>query len=200
LGPFPLQSPFSPARRLARPSAHAGFKRVLSITCWRAVNKRAFQAQRIKNWTTKTAQVVKRLQSRYAFVLTGAPIENRIDELHSLMGFLDPSVLGPSSPCLENFCVRRRRPLATGGPGARRADSRIGSLATANWSCSHSRRRKARPISRGGGSGGRRAGSGCFHKLRMSEAISPPPNLPGGALAPPTDPARLGDHDYRQHA
>ena len=41
------------------------------------------EAQRIKNWTTKTAQAVKRLESRYAFVLTGTPIENRIDELYS---------------------------------------------------------------------------------------------------------------------
>jgi len=53
------------------------------------------EAQRIKNWHTKTAQAVKRLESRYAFVLTGTPIENRIDELHSLMDFLNPSVLGP---------------------------------------------------------------------------------------------------------
>ena len=53
------------------------------------------EAQRIKNWSTKTAQAVKRLRSRYAFVLTGTPIENRIDELHSLMDFLDPAVLGP---------------------------------------------------------------------------------------------------------
>ncbi len=52
------------------------------------------EAQRIKNWNTKTSQAVKRLRSRYAFVLTGTPIENRIDELHSLMNFLDPSVLG----------------------------------------------------------------------------------------------------------
>jgi hypothetical protein len=53
------------------------------------------EAQRIKNWNTKTAQAVKRLRSRYAFVLTGTPIENRIDELQSLMDFLHPSVLGP---------------------------------------------------------------------------------------------------------
>ncbi|MCW5555567.1 MAG: DEAD/DEAH box helicase [Verrucomicrobiae bacterium] len=53
------------------------------------------EAQRIKNWSTKTTQAIKRLCSRYAFVLTGTPIENRIDELHSLMDFLDPSVLGP---------------------------------------------------------------------------------------------------------
>ena len=53
------------------------------------------EAQRIKNWNTKTAQAIKRLKSRYAFVLTGTPIENRIDELHSLMDFLNPGVLGP---------------------------------------------------------------------------------------------------------
>ncbi len=53
------------------------------------------EAQRIKNWSTKTAQAVKRLTSRYAFILTGTPIENRIDELRSLLDFLDPALLGP---------------------------------------------------------------------------------------------------------
>ncbi|HEY5910294.1 MAG TPA: DEAD/DEAH box helicase [Verrucomicrobiae bacterium] len=53
------------------------------------------EAQRIKNWSTRTTQAVKRLHSRYAFVLTGTPIENRIDELYSLMDFLDPALLGP---------------------------------------------------------------------------------------------------------
>jgi hypothetical protein len=53
------------------------------------------EAQRIKNWNTKTAQAIKRLRSRYAFVLTGTPIENRIDELYSLMEFINPAALGP---------------------------------------------------------------------------------------------------------
>jgi hypothetical protein len=53
------------------------------------------EAQRIKNWATKTAQAIKRLKSRYAFVLTGTPIENRIDELYSIVDFLDPSIFGP---------------------------------------------------------------------------------------------------------
>jgi superfamily II DNA or RNA helicase len=53
------------------------------------------EAQRIKNWNTKTTQAVKRLKSRYAFILTGTPIENRIDELYSLMDFLEPRLLGP---------------------------------------------------------------------------------------------------------
>jgi hypothetical protein len=53
------------------------------------------EAQRIKNWSTKTTQAIKRLRSRYAFVLTGTPIENRLDELYSIMDFLNPHLLGP---------------------------------------------------------------------------------------------------------
>jgi superfamily II DNA or RNA helicase len=53
------------------------------------------EAQRIKNWNTKTAQAVKRLESRYAFVLTGTPIENRIDELYSIVDYLDSNIFGP---------------------------------------------------------------------------------------------------------
>ena len=53
------------------------------------------EAQRIKNWQTKTANAVKKLDSRYAFVLTGTPLENRIDEIYSIVQFLDPDLLGP---------------------------------------------------------------------------------------------------------
>jgi ERCC4-related helicase len=53
------------------------------------------EAQRIKNWQTKTAAAVKLLKSRYAFVLTGTPLENRIDEVYSIVQFLDPRVLSP---------------------------------------------------------------------------------------------------------
>ena len=53
------------------------------------------EAQRIKNWQTKTANAVKKLRSRYAFVLTGTPLENRIDEIYSIVQFLDPELLGP---------------------------------------------------------------------------------------------------------
>ncbi|OGV67695.1 MAG: hypothetical protein A3K19_06385 [Lentisphaerae bacterium RIFOXYB12_FULL_65_16] len=53
------------------------------------------EAQRIKNWKTKTAQSIKRLRSEYAFVLTGTPIENRLEELHSIVEFVDRFRLGP---------------------------------------------------------------------------------------------------------
>jgi superfamily II DNA or RNA helicase len=53
------------------------------------------EAQRIKNWHTKTARLVKSLAAPYAFVLTGTPIENRIDEIYSIVQYLDPGLLGP---------------------------------------------------------------------------------------------------------
>ncbi len=52
------------------------------------------EAQRIKNWKTKTARRIKDLRSRFAFVLTGTPLENRIDELYSLVDFIDPTLFG----------------------------------------------------------------------------------------------------------
>ncbi len=52
------------------------------------------EAQRIKNWASNTARAVKLLRSPHAFVLTGTPLENRIDELYSLVDFLDPEVFG----------------------------------------------------------------------------------------------------------
>ena len=61
------------------------------------------EAQRIKNWQTKTASKIKELNSRYAFVLTGTPIENRIDDIYSLVQFLDPHVFGPLFRFYRNF-------------------------------------------------------------------------------------------------
>ncbi len=68
-----------------------------------------------------SAQAVKRLRSRYAFVLTGTPIENRIDELHSLMDFLKPgeakSICGEGSaqldPGLQLACKTSRNQYVT---------------------------------------------------------------------------------------
>lgn len=53
------------------------------------------EAQRIKNWKTRTAQSVKRIESQYAFVLTGTPLENRLEELYSIVEFVDRFRLGP---------------------------------------------------------------------------------------------------------
>lgn len=53
------------------------------------------EAQRIKNWAARRAKAVKQIESDYAIVLTGTPLENRLDELHSIMEFVDRFHLGP---------------------------------------------------------------------------------------------------------
>ena len=53
------------------------------------------EAQRIKNWATKTALSVKGLTPPYRLVLTGTPMENRIEELASIVEWVDDMALEP---------------------------------------------------------------------------------------------------------
>ena len=53
------------------------------------------EAQRIKNWATKTATYVKTLTPVFRLVLTGTPMENRLDELASLLDWVDDMALEP---------------------------------------------------------------------------------------------------------
>ena len=53
------------------------------------------EGQRIKNWESKTSRVIKSLRSRFALVLTGTPLENRLDDLFSIAQFVDDRRLGP---------------------------------------------------------------------------------------------------------
>jgi superfamily II DNA or RNA helicase len=53
------------------------------------------EAQRIKNWATKTALTVKQLDPPFRLVLTGTPMENRIDELASIVEWVDDLALEP---------------------------------------------------------------------------------------------------------
>ena len=53
------------------------------------------EAQRIKNYETHTANSIKQLPKKHALVITGTPIENKLIDLFSVVGFLDPYMLTP---------------------------------------------------------------------------------------------------------
>ncbi|HUS39276.1 MAG TPA: DEAD/DEAH box helicase [Pirellulales bacterium] len=53
------------------------------------------EGQRIKNWESKTSRVIKSLRSPFALVLSGTPLENRLEELYTVVGFIDDRRLGP---------------------------------------------------------------------------------------------------------
>jgi SNF2 family DNA or RNA helicase len=63
------------------------------------------EAQRIKNWESKTSRAVKKLRSRYALVLTGTPLENKLEELYSIVQFVDDRRLGPAFQFLSDHRV-----------------------------------------------------------------------------------------------
>jgi superfamily II DNA or RNA helicase len=54
------------------------------------------EGQRIKNWEAKTSNVIKGLKSPFALVLSGTPLENRLDELYSVVQFIDDRRLAPA--------------------------------------------------------------------------------------------------------
>jgi len=63
------------------------------------------EAQRIKNWETKTSQTIKALKSPFALVLTGTPLENRLEDLFSIVEFIDDRRLGPAFRFYNRFRV-----------------------------------------------------------------------------------------------
>jgi len=66
-----------------------------------AINKSGFdflildEAQRIKNYETKTASSVSKLQVKHILVITGTPIENRLIDIFSLVSAISPRFFGP---------------------------------------------------------------------------------------------------------
>ena len=68
------------------------------------------EAQAIKNPDSQAAAAAFALQGRFRLILTGTPIENRLEELWSLMRFANPGLLGS----LASFKVRFSNPIASG--------------------------------------------------------------------------------------
>jgi len=54
------------------------------------------EAQRVKNWNTVAARALRRIETPYVFVLTGTPLENRLEELISIVQLVDQHRLGPT--------------------------------------------------------------------------------------------------------
>ncbi|MGZ4323256.1 MAG: SNF2-related protein [Solirubrobacteraceae bacterium] len=55
------------------------------------------EAQNIKTIDTKQTKAIRSLPARHRVALTGTPVENRLTELHSIMDFLNPGLLGPAA-------------------------------------------------------------------------------------------------------
>jgi superfamily II DNA or RNA helicase len=72
------------------------------------------EAQRVKNWNTIAARALKRIDSPYAIVLTGTPLENKLEELISIVQFVDQHRLGPTWKLLHEHQVKDEGGRVTG--------------------------------------------------------------------------------------
>ncbi|WP_406271018.1 DEAD/DEAH box helicase [Nocardia sp. NBC_00881] len=63
------------------------------------------EAQHIKNSGTRQARAARTLPARHRLALTGTPVENRLEELRSIMDFAMPKVLGSPQSFRARFAV-----------------------------------------------------------------------------------------------
>jgi superfamily II DNA or RNA helicase len=85
---------------------------VLSATPWGTVI--LDEAQAIKNPDSQVARAAHALPAAFRLALTGTPLENRLEELWSLVHFTNPGLLGSR----RDFEEKVARPVADGNPGA----------------------------------------------------------------------------------
>mmetsp|Transcript_10995 Transcript_10995/g.19584 ORF Transcript_10995/g.19584 Transcript_10995/m.19584 type:complete len:1541 (+) Transcript_10995:50-4672(+) len=79
------------------------------------------EAQSIKNHATQTAAAVKRLRAPFRLALTGSPIENSLDDIHSILQFVEPDCAGTLADFRHRFpdseegraCLRRLLHMVT---------------------------------------------------------------------------------------
>jgi superfamily II DNA or RNA helicase len=74
---------------------------VLCAQPWHAVI--VDEAQNVKNPVTHAARVLRGLDTRQRFCLTGTPVENHLGEMWALMDFLNPGLLGDRSHFARAF-------------------------------------------------------------------------------------------------
>lgn len=53
------------------------------------------EVQRLKNWKTQIAHAARKIESRYSVILSGTPLENKLEELYSIIQLVDQYALGP---------------------------------------------------------------------------------------------------------
>jgi len=88
----------------------------LSQIQWDAVV--ADEAQNVKNTETKQAGAIRQLSTFHAIALTGTPVENRLEELWSIMDFVNPGYLGNLNWFRREFAGKIQQEPA--GPAAKR--------------------------------------------------------------------------------
>ena len=63
------------------------------------------EVQRLKNWNTQISRAARKIESDYSVILSGTPLENKLDELYSIVEFVDNFRLAPYYLFKENHIL-----------------------------------------------------------------------------------------------
>ena len=63
------------------------------------------EVQRLKNWNTQIAKGVRRIKADYKVILSGTPLENKLEELYSVVQLADQYSLGPYYEFRDNHIM-----------------------------------------------------------------------------------------------
>ena len=63
------------------------------------------EAQHIKNPGTKQSKAIRTIPAQHVVAVTGTPVENRLDELWSVMDLTNPGILGTQSAFTNSYAI-----------------------------------------------------------------------------------------------
>lgn len=72
------------------------------------------EVQRLKNWNTQIAKGVRRIKADYKVILSGTPLENKLEELYSVVQLVDQYSLGPYYEFRDNHIMTNATGKVTG--------------------------------------------------------------------------------------
>jgi SNF2 family DNA or RNA helicase len=84
------------------PLIHRDLKSLQSVS-WQIIV--LDEAQNVKNSDAKQSQAVRQIESTFRIALTGTPVENRLQELWSILDFLNPGYLGNKQFFQRRFAI-----------------------------------------------------------------------------------------------
>lgn len=85
----------------------------------------ADEVTKLRNYKTQTAKTLKKLKRVNTIGLSGTPIENRVEELHSIMDFIMPGLLGSGWQFMQEHAQRDYFGNVVGWKGLEKVKARI---------------------------------------------------------------------------
>ncbi len=86
------------------------------------------EAQRIKNFETKTHKALMSLPREHVIILTGTPLENKLEDVYSIVQFCDPDLLTPLWAFAANHFNLDRKNKVQGYRNLKTVHKKLGGL------------------------------------------------------------------------